>query len=143
MDEKKPSENPKTGIIYTKLERFFKFSGTFIAGIIALFGYQKMPSINESTKISEAVRVVKNLNPEEMSALQGVQIASLEKQVKHNLEAQLAAVADLKAEMRIFFREYDERTTKRLDKHGDLILNNIKSIARLEAMVPRSRAVTQ
>lgn len=140
MEEIKVPKDQRILKTYTKPEIWAKFTGVFVAGILSLFGYQKMPLINESTKISEAVQVVKNLPPEELSALQGMQISSLEKQVKYNSDVQVAAINDLKNEMKAILKDYDDRTTKRLDKHGELILNNIKSIARLEALVPKARA---
>lgn len=137
-----PKETVKV-VQYTKPERWFKFFGMFIAGMLSLFGYQKMPIVNESTKISEAVQVVKSLPPEQITALQAVQMTTLEKQVIENREAQLQAISELKSEIKSILRDYDDRTQKRLDKHGELILNNIKAIARLEAVVPKARAQTQ
>lgn len=139
-EEIKVPKETKTMVQYTKPERWLKFAGMFFAGIATLFGYQKMPIVNESTRISGAVQVVKNLDPAEITALQAVQVASLEKQVKHNQEVQVAAINELKSEIKTILKDYDDRTTKRLDKHSELILNNIKSIARLEALVPKARA---
>ena len=135
-----PKEGTKTVIAYGRLEIWMKFVGVFFAGVAGLFGFQKMPIVNESTRITEAVQVVKNLNPEELSALQGVQYMALEKQVKHNNEVQIAAINELKSDIKSMLRDYDDRTVKRLDKHGELILNNIKAIARIEALVPKARA---
>lgn len=140
MEKVEVPKETTTMVMYTKPERWLKFLGMFVAGIVSLFGVQKLPVINESTKISEAVQVVKNLGPDEVAALQGIQVISLEKQVRHNQEMQLNAITDLKTELKAILKDYDERTTKRLDKHGELILNNIKSIARLEALVPKARA---
>lgn len=134
-----PRETMKV-VTYTKPERWLKFAGMFLAGIGTLFGVQKMPIVNESTRISEAVQVVKNLDPEQVAALQGMQVASLEKQVKQNSDAQVAAISDLKNEIRSLLKDYDDRTTKQLDKHGELILNNIKAIAHLEALLPKAGA---
>lgn len=139
-EEVKVPKETRTLVQYTKPERWLKFAGMFAAGMLSLFGYQKMPIVNESTKISEAVQVVKNLDPVEITALQGVQVANLERQVQKNLDTQLAAINELKSEMKVILKDYDERTSKRLDKHGDLILNNVKAIARLEALVPKAKA---
>lgn len=135
-----PKEGTKTVIAYSRVEIWLKFIGVFFAGVAGLFGFQKMPIVNESTRITEAVQVVKNLNPEELSALQGVQLIALEKQVRHNNESQIAAINDLKSDIKTLLREYDDRTVKRLDKHSELILNNITAIARIEALLPKARA---
>lgn len=140
MEEVKIPKDQRVLVQYTKPERWLKFAGMFLAGMAGLFGYQKLPVVTETARMTQAVEVVKNLNPEELTALQAMQVASLEKQMKETTAAQVAAISELKTELKSILKDYDDRTTKRLDKHGELILNNIKSIARLEAMVPKARA---
>lgn len=103
-----------------------------ILGGTGVFGYQKMPIINESTRIAESVETVKNLSATELAALQGVQVLALEKQLT-KMETQILSQ----------LKENEDRTTRRLEKHEEMILTNIKSIARLEALVPKARASNQ
>lgn len=140
METKSIPKDEKIVVVDTKLERWFKTIATLIIGMAGMFGYQKMPTINEGTKISEAVQTVKNLNQDELAALNGMQAIALEKQMKQFNDQQLIAMEKLETNIKSSLKEYDERTTKRLDKHGELILNNIKSIARIEALVPKARA---
>lgn len=123
-----------------KPESWVKAILFLISGAIGMFGYQKMPIINQSTKIAESVETVKNLSPEELAGLRGLQFLSLEKQMQERNEITLAAIGELKTELRTSLREYDERSSKRLDKNEGLILTNIKAIARLEALIPKARA---
>lgn len=133
-----PKQEGRKLVVYTKSERWAKFFGVFVAGAMGLFGYQKMPMVNQGTKISEAVSVVKNLNPEELTALQGLQVNSLERKIDATTQAQLIAIAGLKAEMKEILKEYDDRTTKTLDRHSDQIMTNVKAVARLEALAMKS-----
>lgn len=140
MDEIKIPKDHQVLVADTKFERWVKMIGVFVTGLAAMFGVQKMPAINDSTKISEAVQVVKNLTPEELAGLRGMQFASLEKQMQTNQEINVAAMEALKTEMKSSLKDYDERTAKRLDKHGELILINIRAISRLEVLIPKARA---
>lgn len=141
MEQKSIPKSEKIVVVDTKLERLVKSIGTLLIGMGAMFGYQKMPTINEGTKVAEAVSVIQNLRPDEVAALQGVQIISVEKQIKEKYDQQMLAITDLKIELKSALKEYDDRTTKRLDKHSDLILTNIKSISKLEALMKPSSEV--
>lgn len=140
MEEIQVPKGTKTLVTYTKPERWAKFAGVFLTGFMSLWGYQKIPMVRESARITEAVQVVKSLEPDQINAIQGMQVVALEKQVRQNLDVQVAAINDLKLEIRTLLKDYDDRTTKRLDKNSDLILNNIKSIARLEGMISKAQA---
>lgn len=123
-----------------KFETWVKAILFLLSGAAGMFGYQKMPIINQSTKIAESVETVKNLSEDQLIGLRGVQILQLEKQLNEKNLATLEAISDLKLELKASLKEYDDRTTKTLERHDGLILTNIKAVARLEALIPKARA---
>ena len=133
-------KDEKIVVVDTKLERWFKTIATLFIGMAGMFGYQKMPSINEGTKINEAVQTVKNLSSEELNALQGVQIERLEKKQDERFDMVISAINELKSEYKITVKESEERTTKRMDEYGERQYDLTQRVSRIEALVPKARA---
>lgn len=135
METKSVPKDEKIVVVDTKLERWFKTIATLIIGMAGMFGYQKMPTINEGTKISEAVSVVQNLKPEEMQALQGMQMIAMKEQLKENKNEVLAAIGELKVEFKTNLKDSDERTNRRLDKYSERQYADSNRISRIEALM--------
>lgn len=123
-----PADKTRKLTTMTSFEKWRNYFAAAVAGMSVLFGVQKAPIVNESTKIAESVAVVKNLSPVEMAALQAVQIESL----KSSLES-------FKTDIKEIIKDDSTRTNARLDKHALEIEEQGKAISRLEVLVPRAR----
>lgn len=103
-----------------------------VAGITGAGGYgavEKWPVINQSTRIAESVEVVKNLPPDQLAALQGMQIVNLEKSLE-----------TFKVDIKEILKDDKSSVNAQLEKIEANIYDHTKSISRLEALVPRARA---
>lgn len=133
---------PERRVNYTFPPWSYRLRAFFFAltGIMGGFGVAKWPVINESTKIADAAETIKHLDPAQLAALQGVQITNLERKVDENKKEMVDKLDTMELRLLSALKEYDSRTTARLDRHSTLILDNIKAISKLEAIVPRAEA---
>lgn len=99
-----------------------------LSGGVGMFGITKMPVINQSTKIAESVELVKNLPPDQLAALQGIQIIHLEK----SLDSFKVDIKELLKEDRAMVLSKFEKIDLKIDDHTKLI-------SRLEALTPRAK----
>lgn len=122
-------EEPRVNYTFPPWSYRLRVAMYVLSGGIGMFGITKMPVINEGTRIAESVEMVKNLPPEQVAALQGIQIVHLEKSLE-----------SFKSDMKEILKESKEHTASKFDKLDQKIDDHTKLISRLEALVPRARA---